>query len=218
MSLFGIHDLALFAAAALLINVLPGPDMLLVASRGAMRGTRVGVLAALGVGVGCLFHTVLAALGLSALLAASQTAFTALKWAGAAYLVWIGIGMLRTHAVASPGATHARASASTGPTGAQAFWQGVWTNALNPKVVLFFLAFLPQFVTPGEAHQAWAFVLLGTWFNLGGTLVNIGVALIAGRLRTSLAGRRTRHLGPWLQRAAGLLLIGLGCRLGLDSR
>src|SRR4051812_45403343 len=162
-----IHDLPLFAAAALLVNLTPGPDMLFVAGTGAARGVRHGVFAALGVGAGCLFHVALAALGLSALLAASATAFTLVKWIGAAYLVWIGLTMLfarggdsaqaDSSAVASgqasadaSAAASAASAASAGSSGlARVFWQGAATNALNPKVALFFLAFLPQFIVPG---------------------------------------------------------------------
>ena len=210
-----VHDLPLFLMAALLVNLTPGPDMLFVAGSSAAQGQRAGVLAALGVGAGCLVHVTLAAVGLSALLAASTTAFAIVKWVGAAYLVWVGVAMLR-----------ARGSAEAGPAAAlprgwsRVFWQGAWTNALNPKVALFFLAFLPQFISPGVAGQALSFVLLGLVFTLGGTAINVMVALLTSRVRRSLAARGGAggRLGPWLQRAAGALFIGLGLKLALGSR
>lgn len=209
MTSLPIHDLALFAGAALLLNLTPGADMLFVAGTGAARGRRAGVLAALGVGAGCALHTVLAALGLSALVAASDLAFNLVRWAGALYLVWLGIGLLR---------------ARRGPAPAQArpgdpFWQGALTNALNPKVALFFLAFLPQFIEPGAPGQAWALVLLGSLFNLGGTAVNLVVALAAARVAQAMATPGSAgSLGTWLQRACGLLFVGLGLRLALAPR
>jgi threonine/homoserine/homoserine lactone efflux protein len=212
MTIPGVHDLALFMSAALLLNLTPGPDMLFVVGTGAARGRRAGVLAALGVGLGCGVHIALAALGLSALLATSAVAFAVVKWAGAAYLVWIGISMLRQR----PRATAAVAA----PRAGSVFWQGALTNALNPKVALFFLAFLPQFVDAGAAERATAFVALGILFTLSGTVVNVIVALAAGTLARRLArgGAADGRIGTWLQRLAGALFVGLGLRLALSGR
>jgi len=212
---FGIHDLALFASAALLVNLTPGPDMLFVVGSSAARGRRDGVYAALGVGLGCMLHIALAALGLSALLAASATAFTIVKWVGAAYLVWTGIVMLRS------AGQRVDASAAVPSTSMKVFWQGAATNALNPKVALFFLAFLPQFIAPGSEGQAVAFIVLGLLFNAGGAVVNIGVALLAGAARERWAARAQAgagRFGAWLQRAAGALFIVLGVKLAFSSR
>lgn len=215
----GIHDLALFVTAALLVNLTPGPDMLFVVGAGASRGHRAGVLAALGVSVGCLFHVTLAAAGLSALLAASATAFAVVKWVGAAYLVWTGWSMLR-RAGARSASSHAGGARSAPGTGAgRVFWQGAATNALNPKVALFFLAFLPQFITPGAARQAPALLALGLLFTAGGTLVNVVVGWAASGLRRRLAHTPgAARAGAWLQRTAGALFIALGARLALSSR
>jgi len=207
-----VHDLALFVGAALLLNLTPGPDMLFVAGTGAARGRAAGLMAALGVGAGCLFHTLLAALGLSALLAASELAFNAVKWAGAAYLVWTGVQMLRARPAAATAEAPARRSGSP-------FWQGALTNALNPKVALFFLAFLPQFIEAGAPGQALALLVLGSFFNIGGTAVNLVVALAASGAAAGLATRGGGgRMGAWLQRAAGALFIGLGVKLALSSR
>lgn len=208
-----VHDLALFVGAALLLNLTPGPDMLFVAGSAAARGRRAGLLAALGVGAGCLFHTLLAAVGLSALLATSELAFDAVKWAGAGYLVWTGIQMLvaRPRGPAAPGAAP---TASGNP-----FWQGALTNALNPKVALFFLAFLPQFIDAGAPGQAFALLTLGTVFNLGGTGVNLFIAWAASGVASGLTQRGgAGRLGPWLQRLAGAMFVGLGVKLALSSR
>jgi len=218
-----VHDLPLFAAAALLVNLTPGPDMLFVAGSGASRGARHGVVAALGVGAGCLFHVALAALGLSALLAASATAFTLVKWIGAAYLVWIGLAMLfpRAADATSPADSSAEGSAASAPRDglARVFWQGAATNALNPKVALFFLAFLPQFIEPKAQNQPLSFVALGLVFTTSGTLVNILVGLCAAALRARFAAQRgAGALGLWLRRAAGGLFIALGVKLASSSR
>jgi len=208
-----VHDPLLFAGAALLLNLTPGADMLFVAGSTAAHGQRAGLLAALGVGAGCLVHVALAALGLSALLAASAWAFEAVKWAGAAYLVWMGIGLWR-----SPGGSSGMAMRVT-ETAARVFWRGALTNALNPKVALFFLAFLPQFIAPGAPGQASAFVLLGLWFTVSGTLVNAGVALLAGRVREIASGRPGgSRVGAVLQRLAGALFVLLGLKLALAPR
>jgi threonine/homoserine/homoserine lactone efflux protein len=208
-----VHDLALFVGAALLLNLTPGPDMLFVAGTSAARGRRAGLLAALGVGAGCLFHTLLAAVGLSALLAASELAFNAVKWAGAGYLVWTGLQMLSVR-------RREPVAASDEPArGGHPFWQGALTNALNPKVALFFLAFLPQFIDAGAPGQALALLVLGTLFNLGGTGVNLVIAWAASGVASGLSQRGgAGRLGPWLQRLAGAMFVGLGVKLALSSR
>ncbi len=204
----GIQHLPLLIAAALLLNLTPGPDMLFVAGSAVARGMRAGVLAALGVGAGCLLHVALAAFGIGALLAASPAAFDALRWLGAGYLVWAGIGLLRSR-VASDAAGNA--SAAVGST--SVFWQGALTNALNPKVVLFFVAFLPQFIAP-DAARAWlGMLLLGLLFDVGGTLVNLAVAVGAGRARERFVLRACGI--AWLQRAVGAMFVALGLRLAL---
>ena len=198
--------------AALLVNLTPGPDMLFVIGNSAANGRRAGVMAALGIGAGCVLHTMLAAVGLSALLAASALAFEVVKWVGAAYLVWVGIGMMRSRA---RGAVATAAAVTPG----RVFWQGALTNALNPKVALFFLAFLPQFISPGESGQVGAFLVLGTLFNVGGTGINIVMALVAGGVRDKLSqSGSTGRIGAWLKRAVGAVFVGLGVKLALSSR
>jgi threonine/homoserine/homoserine lactone efflux protein len=174
-----IDQLLLFIAAGLLLNLTPGPDVLFTVTQALHSGARAGVVAALGIAAGCLVHIVAAGVGVSALLAASATAFTALKWAGAAYLVWVGAKLLlarRPSAIKfeAYSAAHVRAAGLK-----SIFFQGFWTNALNPKVALFFLAFLPQFIGPGIEHKSLAFLLLGLLFNFNGLWVNIGWALAA---------------------------------------
>ncbi len=214
-----INELPLFLTAALLVNLTPGPDMLFVAGSCAVHGRRAGVLAALGVGAGCLLHVALAALGLSALLAASATAFAVVKWVGAAYLVWIGISMLRARACADVPAAHEPAGAAPSQGHSRVFWQGAWTNALNPKVALFFLAFLPQFIVPGAPQQALSFLTLGLVFTVGGVVANIVVALLTHRVRQGFAGRSSSaRFGLWLQRAAGALFVSLGLKLAFSLR
>lgn len=214
-----IHDLTIFAGAALLLNLTPGPDMLYVAGTSASRGSRAGVAAALGIGAGCLVHVVLAAVGLSALLAASALAFSIVKWLGAAYLVWAGTTMLlKKKRSVAPVEEAAFRTAAPGPL-RRVFLQGALINILNPKVALFFLAFLPQFISAGEPGQAWAFAVLGLLFDAGGTLVNIAVALLAGAARARLSSRPgAGKLGAWLQRSVGAVFVGLGLKLALAQR
>jgi threonine/homoserine/homoserine lactone efflux protein len=212
----GVNNLPLFMAAALLLNLTPGADMLLVIGSSASQGRRAGLMAALGVGAGCLVHVLLAAFGLTALLATSELAFVAVKWLGAAYLVWMGVAMWR-QAGAAP-----RSVPRPLPRPPSAwFWQGALTNALNPKVALFFMAFLPQFVSaePSGSH-ALAFVALGLMFATSGTVVNMLVALLANALARKMAGPASagRQWAGALQRGAAMLFVGLGVKLALSSR
>lgn len=159
-----IHDLAWFLSAALLLNLTPGPDMLYVAGTAATHGRRVGVAAALGIGLGCLVHVALAALGVSALIVASGWGFAALKIAGAAYVVFLGVMLWRRPAAS---AAAADTTPSTRVTTASALAQGALINALNPKVALFFLALLPQFIDAsapeGRPGPSWPWACCSTW-------------------------------------------------------
>ena len=205
--MFGTHDLTLFILSGLLLNITPGADSLYIATRGITQGVRASVAAALGIGTGCLVHIFAAALGLSAILAASSMAFTVIKLVGAAYLVYVGIGMLRT----------STATATTQPTLANAslgkvFAQGFLTNVLNPKVALFFLAFVPQFIDPAATHKPLAFLFLGAIFNINGTLWCLFIAWISARFRSFGVNRRA---GRWLNRTVGGIFVLLGLRLAL---
>lgn len=208
-----VHDLALFAAAALLLNLTPGPDMLYVAGTAAARGTRAGVAAALGIGAGCGLHIALGALGVSALIAAWPAAFGALKALGAVYLMWAGVALWLRR-----GAGHTAAAPQAGGAW-RVFAQGALVNALNPKVALFFLALLPQFIDAGRPGQALAFVALGLLFDAGGTVVNVAVAVGAGGAgRRMAASERGAAVRAWLDRTAGTLFVALGLRLAFGAR
>ena len=207
--MFGTTDLALFVVSGLLLNFTPGPDTLYILGRTATQGWRGGALAALSIGAGCFVHIFAAAVGLSALLAASATAFMVLKWIGAAYLVYVGFSLLRSRAPA-PG----RAPALEAAALRTVFLQGFLTNALNSKVALFFLAFLPQFIDPDVASKALAFLFLGLVFNLNGTLWNLFVAWSAARLTGRL--RRSSRVTLWLNRTVGALLLYFGVRLAVS--
>ncbi|MUM77550.1 LysE family translocator [Pseudodesulfovibrio sp. F-1] len=213
--MLGVHDLALFIVSGLLLNITPGQDVAYIVSRSAAHGLRDGSVAALGIGAGCFVHVFAAALGLSAILATSATAFLVVKLAGAAYLVWIGAGMLlgRGNGRSAAGG-QARGSARLARASARkVFTQGFLTNALNPKVALFFLAFLPQFVDAGAGSRPLAFLLLGVIFTVNGTLVNLLWAWSAARLSTMLGGGG--RFGVWIKRAVGALFVGFGVRLAL---
>lgn len=206
MSAFGTHDLALFVLAGLLLNITPGPDTLYIVARGSVQGLRAGVAAALGIGAGTFVHIGAAAAGLSALLAASATAFTVVKLVGAAYLVYVGISLLR-----STGAGAIPSTALPSATLRTVFLQGFLTNVLNPKVALFFLAFLPQFVDANAPSKPLAFLFLGAVFNLNGTLWNLFVAWSAARVGAGL--RRSAAVTKWIERCIGGFFVYLGVRL-----
>jgi threonine/homoserine/homoserine lactone efflux protein len=207
-----LDQLVLFIAAGLLLNLTPGPDVLYIVTHALRNGARAGSVAALGITAGCFVHIFAAAVGVSALMAASATAFTVLKWAGAAYLVYVGIRMLMARApsaIALDGATQVAADLKT------IFLRGFWTNALNPKVALFFLAFVPQFIAPAVENKPLAFLLLGLLFNFNGLWVNIGWALAAAWLASRVSAvQKGMH---WLDRIAGAMFVGFGLKLAFTD-
>ena len=207
--MFGTHDLALFVVSGLLLNVTPGPDTLYIVGRGTTQGSRAGAVAALGIGAGIFVHIAAAAAGLSALLAASSSALTAVKLAGAAYLVCVGLSLLR-----SPIASTAGARAPAPASLRTVFVQGFFTNVLNPKVALFYLAFLPQFVEADAPSKGAALLLLGAIFNLNGTLWNLFVAWSSARIGGGVM--RNTRIAAGFSRCVGGLFIVLGVRLALS--
>jgi len=204
--MFGIHDFGLFLAAGVLLNLTPGPDTVYILGRSIAQGREAGVASALGICVGSIFHTCAAALGLSAILATSSVAFVAIKLLGGAYLIFLGIKLLldRRRELSLPFNFRQRTSAA-------AFRQGVLTNVLNPKVALFFLAFLPQFIDPATNNKILAFVTLGFTFVTTGTIWCLILAWFASSFSDRL--RASETVGQWVNRAIGALFIFLGARL-----
>jgi len=203
-------EAAVFATAVFLLNATPGVDFLLTVTRTLQGGARAGIAAVLGINAGCVVHALAAAFGLAALLALHPQAFVVIQWAGAAYLVWLGVGMLRQ---AWRGGASTAAAA---PDGAGAlpwlanFRTGLLTNVLNPKVALFFLAFLPQFVPAGSPDKTLSFLLLGGWFVVQGLLfllVLVALAARLSRLQTTDTARRV------LNGLGGALFIALAVRI-----
>src|SRR6202022_5656 len=202
----GIHDFGLFLAAGILLNLTPGPDTVYILGRSIAQGRDAGVASALGICVGSIFHTCAAALGLSAILATSALAFGAIKLLGGAYLIFLGIKMTlhRRKQLSLPSNFRRRSSAA-------AFRQGVLTNVLNPKVALFFLAFLPQFIDPASNVKGLAFLILGVAFVTTGTIWCLLLAWFASAFSERL--RTNETIPQWLNRTAGALFIFLGLRL-----
>ena len=207
--MFDAHRLLLFLAAALLLAITPGPGIFYVLARSLAGGKREGILSSLGTFVGGLFHVFAAALGLSAILAASAVAFHTVKYAGALYLIWLGIRMIRSR-------NAEMTVEAVGPSNS-AFRQGILTEALNPKTALFFLSFIPQFVAPGHGHVFFQFALLGSIsvsLNTAADLVVVGMASpLEHKLKNSIRFRRRQRT------ASGIGMIGLGAYLALaDSK
>lgn len=204
-----LHSLLLFMAAGLALNVTPGPDMLYVAARSTSEGRAAGIVSSLGIATGTLFHITAVALGLAALLAAVPVAYTVVRVGGAMYLMYLGVRALVTHSSLAPREVDSAPLATI-------FRQGVITNILNPKVALFFLAFLPQFVDPARGSAAVQIVVLGLIFDTSGTIVNTIVALGAsGAAARVRAHDRSVDI---LHRITGVIFIGLGLRIAFASR
>ena len=204
-ALLSLPQLAGFLTVAVLVTLAPGPDNLMVLGLGMARGRRAGLMFGLGCALGCLNHTLLAALGVSALIAASPLALTVLKIAGGVYLLWLGLQAIR----------HARAVDVSTPAVDEPphrlFLKGLIANAINPKVILFFLAFLPQFVDAQRGHAGWQIAQLGLLFTLETIVIFGTIGWFAGRVGERLARRPA--IGAWLDRIAGGIFVALGLRL-----
>ncbi len=209
--MFGIHDLTLFIISGLLLNIMPGPDSLLIVARSATQGWRAGVAAAMGIGTGTMVHVLAAAIGLSAILTTSATAFMVVKYIGAAYIIWMAIGLLRSKR------KEAATQVAVPPLPYRTiFAQGFLTNVLNPKVAIFFLAFVPQFIDAAAPNKALAFIILGCIFNINGMLwccsLALFTALVSARLKINPS------VSLWLNRVTGGLFIWLGIKLALSKQ
>jgi threonine/homoserine/homoserine lactone efflux protein len=198
-----------FLVAAFMLNIAPGPDMLYVIGRSVGQGRKAGIVSSLGVFVGCWVHILAAAFGIAALLRSSPVAFNVVRYAGAGYLLYLGARMIAQKTdLARP---------ELEPENLMSiFRQGVITNVLNPKVAMFFLAFLPQFVDARRGSVAWQILLLGLIFNVGGTQVNLAVACAGGTLGELL--RRNQRIARMQRWFTGLIFIGLGLRLAWQRR
>ena len=208
------QHLLLFIAAGWLLNLTPGPDVLYIVTQSLRAGAKAGIVAGLGITAGCFVHVFAAAVGVSALLATSATAFTILKYVGAAYLVWIGAKILLAKAPAVETDLAALAANEKPRALKSVFAGGFLTNVLNPKVALFFLAFVPQFISPGTPDPALAFISLGVLFNLNSIPVNAGWALAAAWMARRSGVQRGMH---WLDRVAACMFVGFGVKLALTD-
>ncbi|MFF0727793.1 LysE family translocator [Streptomyces sp. NPDC004134] len=210
--------LAAFVVAIFVLSITPGPDMMFIVAMGGRGGSGMGVMAAAGVACGMLVHACAAALGLSALFGALPVLYHVLRWLGAAYLLYLAIRAFRDRSVPG-GEDDAAAGADggrSGPRPRRAFWQGMITNLLNPKVIMFNIAFLPQFVDPGRGHLPLQLLLLGIIGVIVGFCVDGSVGLLSGRLSRAL--RRSRRLARGLNIFSGTVFAGLAVRLAATPR
>ncbi|HKT29919.1 LysE family translocator [Dyella sp.] len=210
MDAFGIQHYQAFLLASIVLNLTPGLDTFYILTRSGREGHVVGMGAALGINAGCIVHTLAAVLGISAILMTSALAFSVLKYLGAAYLVWIGCRMLLSRA------TTRQPTRTRGNGVGAAFRQGMLTNVLNPKVALFFLAFLPQFVSMHAPHPQLGLLLLGLSFIATGLTWSTVLALMGGRIHRLLTARP--QLGQWMDRVCGAVLLAFGVKLALQQR
>ena len=208
---YSLAHWATFFTAAVLLNLSPGPDMAFILGQTARRGVRSGFAAMFGIWTGTLIHVIFAALGLSAILATSTVAFSVVKWVGAAYLIWLGIQALRSQG------TSMSADGQTSPASVQKiFKQGVLVSVLNPKVAIFFLAFLPQFVEVGAGPVGAQLFLHGILIIVVAAFVEPPLILMGSKLTEYLSNNR--KVSQWMDRGLGALFIGLGIKLATSDR
>jgi threonine/homoserine/homoserine lactone efflux protein len=212
---FGIVHPALFCAAVLLLNLTPGPDTAFIVGQSVAHGRRAGMMSVLGISAGCVVHTIALALGLSAILAASAGAFVLIKIAGALYLTFLGVRMI-AGSIRKPATVVPTAPSGAHRSAGRTFMQGFVTNVLNPKVVLFFLSFFPQFVAASSPSKAVAFFLLGAMLIVISTLYNSAVVWLAGSVTRRVRG--APRFKVWLDRSIGAAFVALGARIAFADR
>jgi threonine/homoserine/homoserine lactone efflux protein len=205
------HSYFLFVCSSIALALVPGPDMAFMLARCIAQGRRAGVLAALGFNVGSYVHLTAAVLGLSAVLAASTLAFNIIRWLGAAYLIYLGVNAF----LSKQGAFVVSGSPASQRSNASIFWQAFLTDVLNPKVIMFFFAFLPQFVDPHAGHPTLQLVFLGVTVNM--VCLPINLLLVAGSARLTQSLRQSESISKWLQRGMGALFVGIGLRLAAQK-
>lgn len=210
--MFGIENYAGFVAAAIILNLTPGADTLYILTRSIAQGSRAGLVSVAGIMSGCVVHVLAAAFGLSLILTTSAFAFFLVKWTGALYLIFLGIKALTTRAPAF----ETQNSRFTNKALVTIYRQGVITNILNPKVALFFLSFLPQFINPANAEGPVPFLVLGSTFLVTGTLWCMVLTRTATRM--THMWRENAGIGMWMQKLSGVIFIGFGVNLALNSR
>ncbi len=210
--MFGIENYAGFLAAAVILNLTPGADTLYILTRSIAQGSRAGLVSVAGIMSGCVVHVLAAAFGLSLILSTSDTAFFLVKWAGAIYLIFLGV---RALTIRTP-AFETRNSRFSNKALITIYRQGMITNILNPKVALFFLSFLPQFINPAHAAGPMPFLVLGGTFLVTGTLWCLILTRTATRMTRML--RENAAIGIWMQKLSGIVFIGFGVKLALNSR
>lgn len=210
--MFGIENFLLFVVSGILLNLIPGPDSLLIVGRSATQGFRAGSMAALGVGTGTILHIVAAALGLSAILATSTTAFTAVKVLGAAYLIYMAICMIRD----SAGNAESEVIKPVKTSLQRIYAQGLISNVFNPKVAIFFLAFMPQFISESSDNKALAFLILGLVFNFNGMIWCHLLALVSSTTSRKLSVNKSARI--WLLRLTAGLFGMFGVTMLLSSQ
>jgi len=206
-----LHTYLLFIGAVVVLVLAPGPDMAYMLGRTITQGRRAGVLAAVGINVGAYVHLTSAVLGLSALLMASSVAFTAVKWIGACYLIWLGIQTI----TAKSGPMNLEGRLSGAPSGKAIFWQGFLSDVLNPKVAIFFLAFFPQFVQVGRNDETQQLLLLGVTCNMIAISINLVLVYFASTVTANL--RSSEKVTTWLHKSMGAVFIALGIRLANEK-
>ena len=211
--MLNINDFWLFAAATLLLNITPGNDFIYVATRSLAGGVRAGIISAFGITLGLFVHVAASVLGLSVILAESAVAFNLLKYAGAAYLAFLGIRMFlgKAKAIGSEDLMEREKSSTF-----TLLRQGFFTNVFNPKVALFFISFLPQFADAGSPRFTEQLFILGLWFIFSGTLVSITVALLFGKLRNVLSS--VPLFWKLQQKFTGLILVLLGLKIAMEKK
>lgn len=216
--MFGIVHFPFFVAAVLLLNVTPGPDTAYIIGRSVAQGRGAGLMSALGICTGCCVHSIACAFGLTALLAASAMAFTVIKFAGAIYLIYLGVRLAFAPAAKAPAAPgeSSQPAVQTARSLKQLYLQGFWTNVLNPKVVLFFVSFFPQFVSSETEHKALAFLTLGGVFVAMSVVWCLFLVWVASSVTRGLGGKPV--VKKWLDRVVGSAFVGLGLRLAAAQR